>query len=225
LASSILPRYTHIVNSKLKHIYLVFDEYGELVIKSPKISQQAIERLLLKKASWINNSRKKLEDKKGKTIDFSKELELYFLGKSHILKLIPDEKKGTKLLFDGSIFTIYYDVYDEIIFCKHIDKFYKEEVRKYVPELVEEWEKIMKVKGNKITFRKVKRQWGSCSAENNLSFNTMIMKLPPKVIQYIVVHELAHIKHKHHQKSFWEFVAQYLPEYKIQINELKKFTT
>lgn len=222
---SLLPQYIHIINPKLKHIYLTFNDLGELVIKSPKVSQRQIEQLLLKKASWINKSRQRFETKKGKTVDFSQQPELYFLGESHPIVLVPYEKKKTKLSFDGDTFTLYYHIYDERLFQKQLDLFYKEEAKGYVPALVAQWEKTMGVKANAIRFRKTKRQWGSCSAKNDLSFNTMMMKLPLDVIQYIVVHELAHIKHKHHQKAFWAFVAEYLPEYKTQVNTLKTFTT
>ena len=76
-----------------------------------------------------------------------------------------------------------------------------------------------------IRFRKTKRQWGSCSGKNVLSFNTMLMKLPLSVIQYIIVHELAHIKHKHHQKSFWKLVEEHLPDYRQRVAELHTYTT
>ena len=76
-----------------------------------------------------------------------------------------------------------------------------------------------------ILFRKTKRQWGSCSAKNVLSFNTMIMKLPPDVIEYIIVHELSHIKHRHHQKAFWQLIERYLPDYKRRVQELMTYTT
>ena len=65
---SLLPHYIHIINPKLKHIYLSFSEEGELIIKSPKVSPTQIEQLLLKKASWINNSRRKFEEKKGRVL-------------------------------------------------------------------------------------------------------------------------------------------------------------
>ena len=222
---SLLPHYIHIVNPKLKHIYLSFNDEGELIIKSPKVSTKQIEQLLLKKSSWIINSRKKFESKKGKNINFAQGSELYFLGESHLLKLIAYEKKRTKLEFDGDIFILYYHVYDESVFQRHIDTFYKKESKQYIPELVENWAGIMDLHPARIRFRKTKRQWGSCSGKNDLSFNTMMMKLPLDVIQYIIVHELAHIKHKHHQKDFWTFVEKYLPDYKTQVNELKNFTT
>ena len=222
---SLLPHYIHIVNPKLKHIYLTLNDEGELVIKSPKVSTRRIEKLLLKKSSWISNARKRFQAKKGKSIDFSQESELYFLGESHRLVLYPYDKQRTKLHFDGDIFTLYYSHYDENTFQKHIDTFYKNEAKKYIPEHVEKWAETMGVKPKAIGFRKAKRQWGSCSANNTLSFNTMMMKLPLDVIQYIIVHELAHITHKHHQKAFWQCVAMYLPEYKKQIHILKNFTT
>ena len=222
---SLLPHYIHIINPKLKHIYLSFSEEGELIIKSPKVSPTQIEQLLLKKASWINNSRRKFKEKKGKSIDFRSKSELYFLGEAHQLHLVAYEKKRTKLSFDGDLFTLYYSVYDEKVFQRHIDTFYKEEAKQYIPELVNTWAKRMGLVYNNVSFRKTKRQWGSCSGRNNLSFNTMMMKLPLDVIQYIIVHELVHIVHKHHQKSFWQLVEQYLPEYKTQVKELKNFTT
>lgn len=222
---SLLPHYIHIVNPKLKHIYLSFNDEGELIIKSPRVSTKQIEQLLLTKASWISNSRKKFYAQKGKRINFTQESELYFLGEAHVLHLVVYDKKRTKFSFDGDVFTLYYSVYDENIFQRHIDKFYKEEANQTIPKLVEQWSITMGLKVNDISFRKTKRQWGSCSARNNLSFNTMMMKLPLDVIQYIIVHELAHIKHKHHQKSFWQLVEKFLPDYKLQVKELKKFTT
>ena len=222
---NLLPRYTHIVNPKLKHTYLSFDNEGNLVIKSPKVSQRYIEQLLLKKSDWINRSREKLLHKKGKALDFSQQTELYFQGRSYPLKLIEQTKKRTKLIFDQELFLLYYHHYDEVLCQKHVDDFYREESKLLVPILVEKWSAQMALAATGIRFRKTKRQWGSCSGKNVLSFNTMLMKLPQDVIQYIIVHELAHIKHKHHQKSFWKLVETHIPNYKQHVTELKKYTT
>jgi len=222
---SLLPQYTHVVNPKLKNIYLSFDDQGNLVIKSPKVSQRQIEKILLKKASWIQNSRLKFEQKKGKIVDFSSSMELYYLGYAYPIVLRHFEKKRTKLLFEDNQFILYYSVYDEDVFQTHINHFYKQESQKYIPSLVNVWSDKMSLFPSKVQFRKTKRQWGSCSGKNVLSFNTMIMKLPKDVIQYIIVHELAHIQHKHHQKSFWQLVEDYLHDYKTYIAQLKMYTT
>ena len=222
---SLLPQYKHIVNPKLKHIYLTFDTSGELVIKSPKVSLRKIEQLLLKKASWIEKSRVKLQNKKGKPLDFSNNPTLYFMGESYPILLQEHSKKKTQIVFENNIFTLFYHHYDEILFQKHVDTFYKIEAKKYIPPLVKIWAEEMSLSPESIRFRKTKRQWGSCSGKDVLSFNTMMMKLPQDVIQYIIVHELAHIRHKHHQKLFWQEVESYLPDYKKQVHVLKNYTT
>ena len=219
------PRYTHIVNPKLKHTYLSFDEEANLIIKSPKVSQRFIEQLLIKKAGWISRSQEKILQKKGKALDFAQDSTLYLYGKAYPLKLTEHSNKKCMLTFEKGIFLLSYNLYDENAFQKQIDRFYKEKAKEALPPLVEAWAKKMELKYNKLSFRKTKRQWGSCSGKNDLSFNTMMMKLPPDVIQYIIVHELAHIQHKHHQKSFWACVSQYLPDYKARIAVLKTFTT
>ncbi len=222
---SLLPSYEHRVNPKLKHTYLSFDAEGNLIIKSPKVSQRYIETLLIKKSAWIRRSREKILCKKGKTLDFSKELSLYFYGNAYPLRLQKYEKKRVKLLFEEECFTLYYHHYDETAFHKAIDRFYKEKISEEIPSLLAYWSEKMGLHYSTVSYRKSKRQWGSCSAKNALSFNTMMMKLPQDVIQYIVVHELAHIKHKHHQKSFWAEVAKHLPDYKKQTDILKNYTT
>jgi len=222
---SLFPQYKHIVNPKLKHIYLTFDNEGNLVIKSPKVSQRKIEQLLLKKSSWINNSREKIQQKKGKPLDFSNTLELYFLGEAYPVTLTLHSKKRVQLDFDGENFTLFYHTYDERLFQTHFDRFYKTEAQKHIPSHVDLWAEKMGLPPTNLRFRKTKRQWGSCSGKNVLSFNTMMMKLPHDVIQYIIIHELAHIKHKHHQKDFWQLVEQHLPDYKKQVAELKNYTT
>ncbi len=222
---SLLPQYTHIINPKLKHIYLSFDNEGNLVIKSPKVTQQKIEQLLLKKSSWINNAREKIQQKKGKPLDFSSDLEVYFMGEVYPLTLVRYNKKRAHLDFDGEAFRLFYHTYDEKLFQTHLDRFYKTEAQKHIIPHVEFWAKKMCLSPAAIRFRKTKRQWGSCSGKNVLSFNTMMMKLPHDVIQYIIVHELAHIKLKHHQKAFWQLVEHYVPDYRAQVTELKNYMT
>ncbi|NPA73232.1 MAG: M48 family metallopeptidase, partial [Epsilonproteobacteria bacterium] len=65
-----------------------------------------------------------------------------------------------------------------------------------------------------IRFRKAKRRLGSCSYDNILTFNYLAIKLDKKEIDYIVVHELAHIKEKNHSKRFWSIVEKEFPNYK-----------
>lgn len=101
--------------------------------------------------------------------------------------------------------------------------FYKKEAIKTISPMVEKWAEKMALYPENIAFRKATRQWGSCSSQNNLSFNYYLMKLPLYMIEYVVVHELAHIKEKNHSKNFWALVEKSLPNYKTVVTELREF--
>ena len=99
---------------------------------------------------------------------------------------------------------------------------YKEKARKVITNRVEYFAKNHKLLFNNIRISSAKHRWGSCSARDNLNFNWKVIFAPVDVIDYLVVHELAHIKHKHHKRSFWAFVEKMDPEFKEHRKWLKK---
>jgi predicted metal-dependent hydrolase len=98
---------------------------------------------------------------------------------------------------------------------------YKEEARRLVNERLEFFNKIYGLPLNRITIRNTKSRWGSCSKKGNLNFNYKIALLPPALADYLVVHELCHIKEFNHSQKFWDLVALALPNYKKLRKELK----
>ncbi len=74
-----------------------------------------------------------------------------------------------------------------------------------------------------IGYRKAKTRWGSCSSQDRISFNYYLMKMSSSCIEYVVVHELAHIAHKNHSVDFWGLVKRYLPNYKATEEKIKEF--
>jgi len=217
----LLPTYNHIINPKLKNIYLSFNARGELVIKSPKVPIERIEKLIISKSSWIEKAKQRLMQKKGR-INFQEKQSIYYLGDPYMFVYNLHASKTT-LVFDGSSFVLYHKVYDEAVFERKIDQFYLARAKEFLPSLVELWANKMRVNPSDIKFRKTKSQWGSCNSKNILSLNTMMMKLPQHLIEYIIVHELCHIVHKHHKKSFWEMVEKFMPNYKRVRMELKSY--
>lgn len=104
-----------------------------------------------------------------------------------------------------------------------VDKFYKEKAQEYIPYLVQKHSKLMDLYPTSIKYRKNKRTWGSCNHKDGLNFNIHLCKFPLEVMEYVVIHELAHIKHKNHSKRFWDLVYKYCPDYKNRENILKSF--
>jgi len=223
--STLLPHYTHIVNPRLKHTYLSFDDEGALVIRSPKVSQRYIETLLLKKAAWIERAREKTLAKKGRTDTIRENGYFYLLGNPYTLRFEPCNSVRAALIrqADGT-FLFRYTHFDRDRCLGKIEAYYKQEITRTIPPLIDRWSDRMGVSPLEIRYRKTRRQWGSCSTNSTLSFNTMLMKVPLKAIEYVVVHELAHIIHKHHQPAFWQLVSKHLPDYKARQDLLRQFT-
>ena len=104
---------------------------------------------------------------------------------------------------------------------KSMPKFTAEEIHnladkalEIIPKRVEYYAKIMGVSYGRITIRNQVSRWGSCSAKGNLNFNCLLMLCPAEVIDYVVVHELCHLKEMNHSKKFWSLVERFCPEYK-----------
>ena len=93
---------------------------------------------------------------------------------------------------------------------------------KIFPERTAFFAERMGVDYGRITVREQKTRWGSCSQKGNLNFNWKLVLMPQALLDYVVVHELAHRKEMNHSARFWAIVEQELPDYQKRRNELKK---
>lgn len=92
----------------------------------------------------------------------------------------------------------------------------------YIPLRVAYFAKRMGVTYGRITIREQKTRWGSCSSAGNLNFNWKLMLLEPELLDYVVVHELAHRREMNHSARFWAVVKQELPDYQERRGRLKR---
>ena len=97
---------------------------------------------------------------------------------------------------------------------KHVLRnFYRSRARKYFTDRADEYASQMEVTYEQIEIRNQRTKWGSCSTSGTLGLNWRLMMSPPEVIDYIIIHELAHLRESNHTQAFWDLVAEYDPDY------------
>lgn len=97
----------------------------------------------------------------------------------------------------------------------------REEAAKQIRKVVIEETKAIGVQCKRITVREQKTKWGSCTVDGNISFNWRLILFPPRVLRYVVVHELCHLRHFDHSTRFWRLVEQHMPDYETSVEWLR----
>lgn len=96
-----------------------------------------------------------------------------------------------------------------------LEKRYRQAAASYFPKRVKYYLPFTGGHYTRITIRGQKTRWGSCSSRGTLSFNWRLMLAPPRVLDYVVVHELCHLTHMNHSPDFWAQVEKVMPDYRI----------
>lgn len=106
----------------------------------------------------------------------------------------------------------------------HNKKIYTQEARLLLTERVMHFSKQHNLYYNAISIKVMKSQWGSCSIKKNLNFNTKLVFLPRDLVDYVVVHELCHLKEMNHSKAFWDLVESIMPDYRAREKKLARYS-
>lgn len=102
-----------------------------------------------------------------------------------------------------------------------LEELYRREARKYFQDRINHYAGEMGVEPGRLELRNQRTRWASCSTQRTLSFNWRLVMAPPDVIDYVVIHELAHLRERNHTRRFWQLVRQYNPDYKQHLDWLK----
>ncbi len=191
-----------IVKSRRKTIALVINSDGELIVRAPfYASKKDIMRFVEEKQDWITKKsadmmqkkqeRPKLSLREGETISYLGRECMIFRGMTKTI------------CFDGKAFLLpeTRDAGEKLV------KWYKKRAAVILKERAESIAKGMNVVPESVKITSAKTRWGSCSGTNHLNFSWRLIMCPPEVVDYVVVHELCHILHKNHSRSFWECVG------------------
>ena len=209
---------------KVKNINLRIKPNMEVYISVPmNLHRNYIENFIHSKEEWIKSVLKKIEDVKEKQKRFEyKTGEIHkFLGKEYILTVKIGNfnsvslKNNTKL--NEIILTINENIFENVDEKKKImEKWYFENAKKLFPKFMEKWLEILDEHVEKVAIKPMKTRWGSCNyVKKYVNLNTELIKRTPFEIEYVVLHELTHLKYPNHGKSFYNYIERYMPNYKI----------
>lgn len=211
----------HICKANLKNSYISVKPsktdsfpHAKIILKTPRVSQRFITNLLEEKEAWIRKQLTRTAQNRVKIVNI--EDEVLLLGEIYSIDV--DEAQMLRELLQNTRINTRANI------LKCYDTFHKEYSKIHIIPRVEYFSKLMGLKYEEIKFRKMKSRWGSCSSKRVITFNTALIKVAHEFIDYVVVHELAHLVHMNHSKSFHSLVQKYIPHATIIRKKFKNIT-
>ncbi len=208
--------------SQRKTMSIYIENNGSVTVIAPeKLNQNDIEKIIEKKrysiyknlAEWrmLNES---FVDRK-----YVNGEGFLYLGSSYRLQI------ETKLDLPLKLYQGYFFIHQKELSNApfHFKNFYKEKGLSKIPERIKLYQKRIGVEPHNIKVMELKSHWASCSETGNINFHWKCMMAPLKVIDYIIIHELAHLIHKNHTDAFWNTVDKVLPDYQQRKEWLRKY--
>ncbi len=208
-----------------KTISLQISNNSEVTICAPYFTPNGeINRFVREKQVWIQRAIQKQTSLRTKEKEYATDELFYYLGESFPLEVFFEESARRGLVFWRDRF--YLNSPDAAIDGMSFFIFwYKKKAGEYLSKRVDFFSRKLSLQPRQVKITSAGKSWGSCSEDNNLSFSFRLIMAPPAVIDYVVVHELMHIREKSHSSRFWKLIEAVMPEYKIHRHWLKEEST
>lgn len=200
--------------AKSFRLQVSIDKGIELVIPNFAPLEEG-EKFLFSKRDWILRKVREIELKKNK---------FYFLGSEiSVIQQFDMFRKTAGKSYRKKQLIISTPVGMEVDLRSEYEKWLKQKAKIYIPKRAEKLANQYSFTFNRISIRTQKTRWGSCSVKKTLSFNSRLMMLNKKLIDYVIIHELCHTKEMNHSTKFWCLVESILPDYYNYKAKLKKY--
>lgn len=195
-----------IFRSSRKTLSIEVSFSGEIIVRAPlKLSNEKITDFVNKQSSWILKKLTQLDYSTQSTAEES----AYYLGNKYYVIIDKDLKVPFKFEKAFYISDKYARLKQEVL-----SSWFKVEAHNYIiPKFIEMAEKYS-IKFNSVSITKATRKWGSCNNKRNINFSLRLIMADPKAIEYVIVHELAHLIELNHSVNFWNEVKKIMPDYK-----------
>ncbi len=181
--------------------------------------KRTIEAFVVEKSAWIARQRARLEVRIEPFLsDVAHGGVLFWLGNRYTIVRLHAPRSSIDFIADEC----HIKAPSDASAMRVVVAFLSQESQKYVHHYVEKHRAKLSIHPTSIGFRRYKRRWGSCDTHNALMFNLFLSFHPLELVEYVVVHELAHLAHKHHQKAFWAEGARILPDFKSRHRRIRQ---
>jgi predicted metal-dependent hydrolase len=198
------------IRSKRRTLALVVQPDGSLIVRAPlRTPQKTIEEFIENHAEWIEKKRAEaLASLPSSPRQYAPGETFMFLGNEYPLEIVKGQKKP---LFLEKNFKLAESAQTDarLVF----ERWYRAEAGHILAERVSLYASQYGFQYKKIGITSARTRWGSCSANGSLNFSWRLVMAPLEVIDYVVVHELAHTVHHNHSKRFWRKVEKIFPDY------------
>lgn len=205
--------------SKRRTIALIVERDGTLTVRAPmRASHRLIQQFIHEKTDWIKRTREKLKSSvRTPSHQYAGGEKFLFLGSSFDLQLVKPQRPS--LQFEDE-FTLSQTVQNrgEAAFTR----WYKDRAYEVISERVNRFANIYGFTPKQVKISSAKTRWGSCSPDGTLNFTWRLVMAPLDVVDYVVVHELTHLRVKDHSSKFWKVVEDICPAYKKQRKWLRE---
>lgn len=200
-----------LIRSSRRTMALEIKPDASLVVRAPRrTSMEQVHRFIGTHNEWIKLKQAvALARPRPTPKEFIDGEEFLYLGKPCRLRLL--NVASPPVTYDGDLFlsTAALPRAREVI-----TKWYKSQARQVFTARVAHYADLMGCQPSALRITSPKRRWGSCGAGGGLNFNWKVVMAPQEVIDYLVIHELAHLKHHGHSREFWNFVKHFCPEFR-----------
>jgi hypothetical protein len=204
-------------NPRSRSIRISIDSKGKVLVSAPKLYPNLIiEKFLKQQEPWILKKQAQVAKLQTQIADD----EIYIFGKKFQIVVEADQKKASGISIEGQKLII-----NQITpgsYQTRLESFLKNTATKYLSQKTADLAEKMDINYQRISIRQQKSRWGSCSSQGNLNFNWRLVHYSPAIINYVIIHELAHRQQANHSKKFWLLVNKFDPHYKKHRAVLKK---
>ena len=218
--------YQLLPGSDRKTTDIVIERNGAVVVRPPKdCSPEQIDAVVDSKRMWIYRNLAEWRDLNATAVmrEWVNGETFLYLGRTYQLSLISDQDSDLKL--KGGRFCLKRELIDEggVEAAKTaFEKYYTNRGEKRIKERIQYYAPKVGVEPASVKVKEMGYRWASCGKSNSLNFHWKCMMASPKIIDYIIVHELCHIHHRDHSDKYWNEVDKVMPDYRERKDWLRK---